>query len=153
MMALKRWHISKFPGKKHFIWVKAIKNWMLPTHLIIFPHYWAKILEITRRVNYSYLHPWHILFHYLLNDPHKGHWEVICSSRGHLTWRSLTPNGQDKYKWSLNWDHTLMDFYETCTKEFWGRGLESGHTCGPNYFLDARLIMSWGGGGLILHIV
>ena len=55
MMALKGWYISKFPGKTHYLDIKRpLKNWRLPTQLIIFPDFWAKILEIARPVNYSY---------------------------------------------------------------------------------------------------
>ena len=35
-----------FFGENHIIWVRAIKNLGLPTQLIIFPDFWAKILEI-----------------------------------------------------------------------------------------------------------
>ena len=40
-----RWYISKFPEKKHIIWIRALKNWRLPTQLIIFPYFWAKNIK------------------------------------------------------------------------------------------------------------
>ena len=55
------WHwkgdISQSFRGKHIIWVRSLKNWRLPTQLIIFPDFWAKILEIACPVNYSYLPP------------------------------------------------------------------------------------------------
>ena len=45
-------------GEKHIIWVRALKYyWGLPTQLIIFLDFWAKILQIARPVDYSYLPP------------------------------------------------------------------------------------------------
>ena len=37
--------------EKHIIWVKAFKNLVLPTQLIIFLDFWAKILQIAHPVN------------------------------------------------------------------------------------------------------
>ena len=56
MMALKGWSQS-FRGK-HIIWVRPLKNWKLPTQLIIFPDFRAKIFKIAHPENYSYLPPW-----------------------------------------------------------------------------------------------
>ena len=52
---------QSFRGKTHYIWVRTLKHWMLPTQLIIFPHFGAKILKIAHPVNYSYLPPCHEL--------------------------------------------------------------------------------------------
>ena len=41
---------------KHIIQVRPLKNWKLPTQLIIFPDFWAKILKLAHLVNY-YLPP------------------------------------------------------------------------------------------------
>ena len=57
MMALKGDTSQSFRGK-HIIWVRALKIRRLPTRLIIFADFWAKILEIARPVNYLYLPPW-----------------------------------------------------------------------------------------------
>ena len=46
---------------KHIILVKGAQNWKLPTQLIIFLDFWAKILRIAHPVNYSYLPPWFVL--------------------------------------------------------------------------------------------
>ena len=56
MMASKGDILQSFQGK-HINWVRLLKNWRLPTQLIIFPHFWAKIIKIARSVNYSYLPP------------------------------------------------------------------------------------------------
>ena len=42
---------------KHIIWVLGAHNWKLPTQLIIFLDFWAKILKIAHQVNHSYLPP------------------------------------------------------------------------------------------------
>ena len=47
---------QNFQGK-HNIWVLGAQNWKVPTQLIIFHDFWAKILRIAHPVNYSYLHP------------------------------------------------------------------------------------------------
>ena len=47
----------KVSGEKHIIWLRALKNWRVPTQLIIFPYFGAKILRIAHLVNYSYLPP------------------------------------------------------------------------------------------------
>ena len=39
------------------ILVAKVNIWPLPTQLIIFPHFWAKIWQIAHPVNYSYLPP------------------------------------------------------------------------------------------------
>ena len=57
MVALKARHISKCPRKKYIIWFTALKNWRLPTQVIIFLDFWAEILRIAHPVNYSYLSP------------------------------------------------------------------------------------------------
>ena len=44
-----------FQGK-HIIWVLGAQNWKLPTQLISFLDFWAKILRIAHPVNYSYLY-------------------------------------------------------------------------------------------------
>ena len=38
---------------------RTLKNPSLPTQLIIFLIFWAKVLRIAHPVNYSYLPPWH----------------------------------------------------------------------------------------------
>ena len=48
--------ISKSFGEKHVIWVRAFKNWKLPTQLIILLGFGQKS-RIARPVNYSYLPP------------------------------------------------------------------------------------------------
>ena len=58
MMAIKKVISLKVSGEKHIIWVRALKNWRLPTQLIIFLDFWAKTLKIAHPVNYSYLPPW-----------------------------------------------------------------------------------------------
>ena len=61
MMAIEKMIYLKVSGEKHIIWVGALKNWRLPTQLIIFSDFWAKILKICPPpVNYSYLPPWAI---------------------------------------------------------------------------------------------
>ena len=47
---------QNFKGK-HIIWVYGAQNGKLPTQLIIFLDFWAKILRIAHPVNYSYLPP------------------------------------------------------------------------------------------------
>ena len=85
MMALKGWHISKFSGKNHIIWVIVLKIWRLLTQLIIFEDFGAKILEIARPVNYSYLPPW--------NDAETllWHWhQKMAMITSHLSSRSIS---------------------------------------------------------------
>ena len=48
----------KVSRDKLSIWLRTLKNWRLPTQLIIFPDYWAKILKIAHPVNYTYLPSW-----------------------------------------------------------------------------------------------
>ena len=45
--------------EKHIVWVRVLKNLGLPTQLIIFLDFGAKILQIARPVNYSYSPPCH----------------------------------------------------------------------------------------------
>ena len=57
MMVIEMVLYLKVSREKHIIWVRALKNWRLPTQLIIFPYFWAKILKIAHPVNDSYLPP------------------------------------------------------------------------------------------------
>ena len=54
------WHQSEVNSKPSWrhIWVLGAQNWKLPTQLIIFHDFWAKILRIAHPVSYSYLPPW-----------------------------------------------------------------------------------------------
>ena len=51
---LKGRHFSKFPRETHYLGLST-KNWKLPTQLIIFLDFGAKIIRIANPVNYSYL--------------------------------------------------------------------------------------------------
>ena len=42
-------YLKSFRGKQ-IIWVRPLKHWRLPTQLIIFTDFWAKILKIARPV-------------------------------------------------------------------------------------------------------
>ena len=57
MMAIEKVMYLKVSGEKHIIWVRALKNWRLPTQLIIFRYFGANMLKIAHLVNYSYLPP------------------------------------------------------------------------------------------------
>ena len=58
--------------KVTIIWVRALKNWRLPTQLIIFLDFWVKTLQIAHPVNYSYLSPWNkshrSIFRFLIHN-------------------------------------------------------------------------------------
>ena len=42
MMAIEKVIYLKVSWEKHIIWVRALKNWRLPTQLIIFPDFGQK---------------------------------------------------------------------------------------------------------------
>ena len=77
MMAIKKVIYLKISGEKHIIWVIALKNWSLPTQLIIFPDFLQKILKIVHPVNYSYLPPCAAMRNY--DDP-RVTFIVTCTS-------------------------------------------------------------------------
>ena len=62
-----------------------LKNWTLPSQLIIFLDFWAKILKIAHSVNYSHLPP---CTHFILKLPTWLHVVSATVQPGFVTWNS-----------------------------------------------------------------
>ena len=126
MISLKGRHVLMCPRKKYIIRVTALKNWRLPTQLIIFLDFWAEILRIAHPVNYS----WNIN----LPEVHGSNWCVLAKPTCNPEW-SLSTEWIEGLTCKMN--TTCIHFYML------------------QVYADANITKKWGGylvRNAILHL-